>query len=387
MALGNLNLNLEQTAELVTHVGPKRTVLVEGHMGTGKSSLLGIIANNLNAKKQETESAAETETETEAPKKSGVKYTAFYCDCTTKDVGDIMLPVIHEVDQSGKFVRFVTNEELGAHTNKPVIIMLDEFGKCNRAVQNALRRLMLERKIGAYTLHEDSIVFATTNLGAENVGDVMEAHKRNAIISVRMKKPTAEDWIVNFGFLNDLHAAVLGFAKEYPQIMDSFEDVSPEDNPYIFHPKEVRAAFVTPRSLHTASDILKTCEGVVDKFTLQAALMGAIGPRAGADLMAFVTMVGQLHSIDDIKRNPEGLDVPSSSAAVIMTVSKVLGAMDSQLINPWMKFLRRLPKEAQAMFARSALKDSYKHNRIVTRSEEFSTWVRDNASLFMSDRR
>ena len=54
MALANLNLNLEQTAELVTHVGPKRTVLVEGHMGTGKSSLLGIIANNLNAKKQET---------------------------------------------------------------------------------------------------------------------------------------------------------------------------------------------------------------------------------------------------------------------------------------------------------------------------------------------
>ena len=118
------------------------------------------------------------------------------------------------MDKSGKFVRFVTNEELGAHTNKPVIIMLDEFGKCNRAVQNALRRLMLERKIGAYTLHKDSIVFATTNLGAENVGDVMEAHKRNAIISVRMQKPTAKDWIVNFGLPNDLHPAVLGFARE-----------------------------------------------------------------------------------------------------------------------------------------------------------------------------
>jgi len=52
-----------------------------------------------------------------------------------------------------------------------------------------------------------------------------------------------------------------------------------------------------------------------------------------------------------------------------------------------MKYVRRLPKEAQAMFARSALKDSYKHHRIVTRSEEFSTWVRDNATLFMGDKR
>ena len=88
MALANLNLNLEQTADLVTHVGPKRTVLVEGHMGTGKSSLLSIITNNLNAKK---EPDAEGEDST-----TGVSYTAFYCDCTTKDVGDIMLPVIHE---------------------------------------------------------------------------------------------------------------------------------------------------------------------------------------------------------------------------------------------------------------------------------------------------
>ena len=189
MALANLNLNLEQTADLVTHVGPKRTVLVEGHMGTGKSSLLSIITNNLNAKKKPDDEPSDSTTGVNYT----TNYTAFYCDCTTKDVGDIMLPVISEVDKSGKFVRFVTNEELGAHTNKPVIIMLDEFGKCNRAVQNALRRLMLERKIGAYTLHEDSIVFATTNLGAENVGDVMEAHKRNAIISVRMQKPTAND--------------------------------------------------------------------------------------------------------------------------------------------------------------------------------------------------
>ena len=125
----------------------------------------------------------------------------------------------------------------------------------------------------------------------------------------------------------------------------------------------------------------------MDKLTLQAALMGAIGARAGADLMAFVTMVGQLHSIEDIKRDPEGLDVPTSAAAIIMTISKVLGAMDSQLINPWMKYVKRLPKNPQAMFARSALKNSYKHHRIVTRSEEFSTWVRDNATLFIGDKR
>ena len=71
MALANLNLNLEQTADLVTHVGPKRTVLVEGHMGTGKSSLLSIITNNLNAKKKPDDEPSDDTTAT-APLKMSV---------------------------------------------------------------------------------------------------------------------------------------------------------------------------------------------------------------------------------------------------------------------------------------------------------------------------
>ena len=37
---------------------------------------------------------------------------------------------------------------------------------------------------------------------------------------------------------------------------------SPDDNPYIFHPRSTRTAFVTPRSLEVASDWMK----VRDKF-------------------------------------------------------------------------------------------------------------------------
>ena len=82
---------------------------------------------------------------------------------------------MHMDDGSG-FVRYLTNEELGAHHDKPIILMIDEFGKSNPAVKLALLRMMLERKIGSYTLHPDSIVFATTNLGAEGVGDLLPAH-------------------------------------------------------------------------------------------------------------------------------------------------------------------------------------------------------------------
>jgi MoxR-like ATPase len=62
-----------------------------------------------------------------------------------------------------------------------IILMIDEFGKSNPAVKLALLRMMLERKIGSYTLHPESIVFATTNLGGEGVGDLLPAHACNRL--------------------------------------------------------------------------------------------------------------------------------------------------------------------------------------------------------------
>ena len=145
-------VNLDEIAQAIIAGGHQRTILVQGHMGTGKSSCYNMLSAEL------------------------PKHVACYFDCTTKDLGDITIPDIMHMDDGSGFVRYLTNEELGAHHDKPIILMIDEFGKSNPAVKLALLRMMLERKIGSYTLHPDSIVFATTNLGAEGVGDLLPAH-------------------------------------------------------------------------------------------------------------------------------------------------------------------------------------------------------------------
>ena len=156
-------LNLDQVANAILHTGDQRTTLVQGHMGTGKSTLLKMLAEKLPT------------------------HVPCYFDCTTKDLGDIAIPNFKTLDDAD-FVRFVPNEELGIHHNKPVILMFDEFGKANPAVKQGVRRTMLERMVGATKLPEGSIVFATTNLGAEGVGDVLMAHQRNAITVVTLRR-------------------------------------------------------------------------------------------------------------------------------------------------------------------------------------------------------
>ena len=352
-------LGFRQIEDALVEIGSSRTILLEGHMGIGKSSMLPALGKRL------------------------PNHLLCYFDCTTKDLGDIMIPNVQMIDGEGKFIRYLTNEELGAHNDKPIILMLDEIGKCNRAVQSALRRVMLERKIGTYDI--EGVVFATTNLGAENVGDLMEAHKRNAITTIQVRKPTWEEWIVDFGVPNKLHPSVLGFVREFPQVFQSFEEIKdPSENPYIFHPREEREAFCTPRSLHAASDILMK-KDVLDSDTIFSLLIGTIGARAAADLNTFVQLADQLPSLEDIKTNPNGAKVPDNAPAVCMVVFKVLGAMSRDFIDPWMTYLDRLDTEAQAMFAQSACSKDYPEHHLVMTNKKFTQWCIENNYLRTAD--
>lgn len=355
-------LGLDQVANAILKTGDKRTMLIQGDMGTGKSSLLPVIG------------------------KEKPDHILCYFDCTTKDLGDITIPNIAKMDDGTGYVTYLTNEELGAHNNKPIVLMIDEFGKSNPAVKNALLRLILERKIGSYTLHPDSIIFATTNKGSEGVGDLLPPHARNRMTVVQTRKPTNMEWI-EWGINNDIDHTLLGWAKDNPQIFYSFEDIKdPDDNPYIFHPKQNRAAFVTPRSLEAASDILKVRDGLDDQTTT-AMLMGTIGERGAMDLMAFVKLADQLPSAESIRQEPKTAKIPTSAAGVCMVVYRTLASLEKDWLDPWMDYLVRLDKEAQGMFANGVRAPKYAKQSLVMTNKKFTQWAMDNNYMFAADKK
>ena len=355
-------LSIDQTVNAIAANGNKQTVLVQGHMGTGKSSILKMLASKF------------------------PKHTPCYFDCTTKDLGDITIPNIAKMDDGTGYVTYLTNEELGAHHLTPVILMLDELGKANPAVKLAVLRLMLEHVIGSYTLHPDSIVFATSNLGAEGVGDLLPAHARNRLTVSTMRKPDNMEWIT-WGIDNDIDHTLLGFAKDNPQCFYSFEDQKdPEENPYIYHPRTTRSAFVTPRSLEAASKWLKVREELDDQ-TLTAMLIGTIGDRAAMDLMAFVKLADQLPSAESIKTDPMNAKVPDSTAAVCMVVYRALASIERSWVSPWMKYMSRLGAEAQGLFVNGVRDKKYSKQCVVMTNGDFTEWARNNNYMFAADKK
>tara|TARA_R100001594_G_scaffold31938_2_gene59397 strand:+ start:1257 stop:2354 length:1098 start_codon:yes stop_codon:yes gene_type:complete len=355
-------LNLDQIATAIRTGGNKRTILVQGPMGSGKSSLINILGEELPT------------------------HIQCYLDCTTKDLGDITIPNIAKMDDGTGYVTYLTNEELGAHLDGPIILMVDEYGKANPAVKNAMLRLMLERKIGSYELHPDSLVFATTNLGAEGVGDLLPPHARNRITVITMRKPDNIEWI-EWGINNGVDHTLLGWCKDNPQLFASFEDVKdPDENPYIYHPQSQRTAFFTPRSAEAASDWLKERENYDDQ-TLTGLLMGTIGERGAMDLMAFVKLADQLPSLESIKKDPKNAKVPESASAVCMVVYRTLASLDKDWVGAWMDYMVRLDKEAQGMFANGVRAPKYSKQSMVMTNKKFTDWAMQNNYMFAADKR
>lgn len=353
-------LGINECADLIGTVGADTAVLVQGHMGSGKSSILQVLARR------------------------HPTHTPIYFDCTTKDLGDLMLPRLKDLD-GADYVTFATNEELGLHLqDQPCILMLDELGK-NKGIMNGMLRLLQERKMGKYKLHSKTLLFATTNLGAEGVGDLIPPHGRNRVMIVEMRKATAMEW-VEWGINNGVEPIVLGWVRENPHCMQDFREVKdPEENPLIFHPRAVgRTSFVTPRSLHKASELLKH-RGSLPPNVVTAGLIGLIGTRAALDMQAFIALADKLPTLRSIKETPETAAVPANPSAMCMVVYRALAAIERDWIDAWMTYLDRCPAEAQGMFANGVRAKGYSKQGMVMTNKKFTQWAMHNAFLFGSD--
>ena len=352
--MNELSLSMNQIFKLVSTSGHLKTYIVEGPMGSGKSSMVNM-----------------------AEKVFGDKYNYVTIDCTQWDVGDVQIP---DVDKANLVTRFVPNVLLVGDGTKPMFINLDEIGKASRPVQNALLPIMLERRAGMRKLPEGSVVFGCTNLGAEGVGDLFQPHARNRVSFLEMRYPTSEEW-VQWGIDNDVPAEMLAFAHENPQLFHSFKQYEkPEANPYIFHPREQRKSFVTPRSLYLASHELRpeVRAAVGDHDATRAALAGNIGARAALDLMAFVELSDKMPSWDSIVNNPEKALLPGDSpAAMCLTVFSAVAKFDKSNIGSVMTYMKRLPTEIQCLFATQVMRGS--KGGMAATHRPFTEWLVQNS--------
>lgn len=325
-----MNVNLSQAANLIRNVGTTNTLLLRGQPGIGKSSILQAL-------------------ERELP-----DYQICYIDVANLDLGDLGMPVI---DKDTMVTNYAPNARFGVGKGqtRPVVLMLDELGKASRPVLNMLLPVILENRIGDVPLPTGSIVFGTTNLDTDGVGDNIPAHAFNRMTVVTVANPTADEWI-DWASGHAVAPEVMAFAKQYPQVFDCYADLDKkEKNPYIFNPMtgNVRA-FCSPRSLVKASNIVK--QRSVLGSALIPALAGTVGESAARDMEALVNLADQLPLFENIIKAPTKAKVPDSVGALFILSFMLAGRVDASNLDAVMDYAERMSAvsfEAHALFITS----------------------------------
>lgn len=325
-----MNVTLAQASTLIRNVGSSNTLLLRGQPGIGKSSIL-------------------TDLKRELP-----DYQVCYIDVANLDLGDLGMPVIDRENMTTSYapnVRF----GVGKDQTRPVILMLDELGKASRPVLNMLLPTILEHRIGDVPLPTGSIVFGTTNLDTDGVGDNIPAHAFNRMTVVNVANPTSDEWLA-WASSNDIAPEIMAFAKQYPQVFDCYVDLDKKDkNPYIFNPVtgNIRA-FCSPRSLAKASNLIAQRD--VLGTALLPALAGTVGEAAARDMEALVNLADQLPLFENIIKDPSKTKVPTSVGALFILSFMLAARVSAETLDPVMEYADRVSAEsfeAHALFITS----------------------------------
>jgi hypothetical protein len=344
-------ITLKQAANLIKS-NPETRFLLQGEPGIGKSSLLRSIADSL-----------------------GYEYA--YIDVPNMDLGDIAMPVI---DHETRTTRYYPNARFKVHEGKPLVIMLDEFTKGADPVKNMLHP-MLEKanpRLGDLSLTDQTIVFLTGNLTTDGVGDSLKAHSRNRLVPVTIQKPNAEEWI-EWALNKGLEAEVIAWVNRFPHVLASYTDPAQGDNPYIYNPRKPMNAFVSPRSLETASNIVRSRKHL-DADTVIAALTGALGESGARDMQAYIEFSDQLPTWEATIKDPKNTSVPTSPGACAIVAFGAIARVTKETMTPFMEYLERFEPEWQAVFVINIAKTPTKQ-AIAFSCKAFSDWVAKNQDL------
>ena len=345
-------VTLKQAAKIIVAT-PSNRYLLRGEPGIGKSSLTATLREML------------------------PNHEVAYIDVPNMDLGDIAMPVI---DHETKTTRYYPNARFKFHQPKPVIVNLDEYTKGADPVKNMLHPLLEAHnpRLGDIPVHPESRIFLTGNLATDGVGDVMKAHSLNRIIPLTVQKPSFEEWC-DWAIPNNIAPEVLAFGRQFPQIFASYTDVTQKENPYIYNPLKPAQAYVSPRSLERASNIVKV-RHELDTDSVIAALSGAIGEAAARDFQAFLTFSDQLPTWESTIKDPRGAMVPTSAGACAIVVFGAIAKVEKDTITPFMQYLERFEPEWQAVFAINIAKSMAKQ-QVAFSCKAFSDWVAKNEDL------
>ena len=241
------------------------------------------------------------------------------------------------------------------------ILFLDEMNSAAPAVQATGYQLILNRRVGEYTLPAGWSVIAAGN----RTGDRSIVHTQPAALANRFVHldfdVNVEDWM-HWAMDHNIHTDLRAFIAFRPALL------------HVFDPKENPRAYPTPRSWAFVNDIYQSGLSQDQEYEL---IKGTVGEGVGIEFTAFVRLIKDLPTVDEVLLNPDTAPVPSSPGAKF-AISAALDTKTTKTnIGRAMAYIGRMPIEYQVMYIRNASR----RDRSLVETKTFMDWAVKNEAV------
>lgn len=272
-------------------------------------------------------------------------------------------------EETGTFSYFPLGQfplkEIHDKPKKPVIIFLDELSSCAPDVQVSAYRLILDRQVGEYDLHDNVYIIGAGNREEDNaVVQSMSTALRSRMVHFELQVST-DSWL-KWASQNGVDERVIAFINYAPNMLNTFSTFESEDT----------LTYATPRTIVMLSKVLEYIKKVSVKHT--ELITGIVGTKAGTAFISFVTVFNKLPSFEEIVKNPRKIKVSDRGDINVAIVATLNNRVSRTTIKEVCIYVNRLPLEYQTLFYKTL---TY-NNKLLLISSHVKNWIANNSELF-----
>lgn len=284
------------------------------------------------------------------------------------DVIDFKLPYVDTMTFEGEnhnISRFAVSERLprqGRH-----IIFVDEINTATPAMQATLYSLILEGRIGSYSLPKGCIRMAAGNREEDGCAAMPMSNALKDRLGVHMNVvPSESSWIHWATTRGNIAPEVVAFVRDNPSRLEghcSNDDGDPTGG-------------CTPRSLEFLSRMVTA--GLDDDIR-HIVTNGIIGQGAGAEFIGFLDIFKNKINIQEIIDKPETAPIPKELDVMYSVVSSLGAKINKENIDKIMVYLKRLPERRYMIMS---MQDALNRDPSINNSKVFSKFIAENYMYF-----
>lgn len=220
------------------------------------------------------------------------------------------------------------------------LLFLDEFNSASKAVQAAAYKLILDKQVGQFNLHERVAVVTAGNLSTDRaitnpIGTAMQSRVVHLELQVDF-----EEWLYDVALAENYDERIIAYLS-YKQ--EALMDFRPDHN---------EKTFACPRTWEFMNRLVKDKDITEEKTPLYA---GTITSGVAVDFVQFTKVYDTMISVKEILKDPFGAPIPRDISTRWAVISHMMENVEETNFSDLCIYANRFDMTFKILFFRSVM--------------------------------